>query len=150
MPTFLWILYNHLPVLSSSHCFCHLSFNLYLTVVFISVSLKETSMSVWFHFVASFVHLSATSFPLIPICAGIHTSIIVSPIIWILYNVCCISIKTSGLPTDFLFFKLINKELESEHITVLRGLTFTVNFHWVLDSFFHFLHVIYIHLINYI
>ena len=72
-------------------------------------------------FVASFAHLSANSFPLIPICADTHTNIIFSPIILIPHSVCCNSIKTSGLPSDLLIFKLINEELESEHITAQRS-----------------------------
>ncbi len=48
-----------------------------------------------FLFVASFAHFSAVSFPLIPTWDG--TNAMLSPIIWILYIVCCISISLTNL-----------------------------------------------------
>lgn len=46
--------------------------------------------------VVAFVALSAASFPISPICAGIHKNVTVSPIICNLKNVCCISSKISN------------------------------------------------------
>lgn len=97
----------------------HLFFYLCLIMIFISLLLKGTVISIWLILVASIAHVSAVSFPMI--WAGIHANVMLSPIIWILNNVCWISIKTSGLLSKWLCFKLIQDKLVSEHIAVLKG-----------------------------
>ncbi len=78
-------------------------------------------------FTASFASLSAVSFPWIPICAGTHKNTTVIPIIWILYNVCIISIKMSGLLSEWLYNKLANDAHESEQITDFKGLISSIH-----------------------
>ncbi len=51
----------------------------------------------------------------------------VIPIIWILYNICIISINMSGLLSEWLYGKLANDVHGSEQITDFKGLISSIH-----------------------
>ncbi len=101
-----------LLITSLSQLHCHSFIKLFLTITFASDLLYRISIiSSSLH--ASLAKTSAASFPLIPMCAGIHMNTIITFTLWSLNN---ISYMQSCLFFDDIDLIEINAELESEHI----------------------------------